>query len=88
VLNQATHWAGAQLNLVEVAPGALAVDQLVLEQPDCGLGQRVIERVADRPDGGVDAFVEEAAGQRHRRVLTGFNRSMHHRLVQLRVVAR
>jgi hypothetical protein len=55
---------GAEFDVVDVAPGALAADELVLERPDRGLGQRVIERIAnrpDRPDRRIDPFVDQAA---------------------------
>ena len=38
---------GFELDVVDVAPGALAADQLVLERADGGLGQRVVLGVAD-----------------------------------------
>jgi hypothetical protein len=45
---------GAELDLVDVAPGALAGDQLVLERPDRGLGQRVDAPIAvNSPAGGL-----------------------------------
>jgi hypothetical protein len=49
------------LDVVHVAPGALLANELVLERPDGGLGQSVVVGVADRPDGGVDAFVRSGA---------------------------
>ncbi len=52
-------FCGADLDVVDVAPGALATDQLVLERPDGGLGHRVVQGVAHGPDRRVDAFVEQ-----------------------------
>ena len=49
-------FGGAEFDVVDVAPGALSPDQFVLERPDGGLGHGVVQRVADCPDGGVDAF--------------------------------
>ena len=37
---------GRELDLVDVAPGSLPADEFVLERPDGGLGQRVVQRVA------------------------------------------
>jgi hypothetical protein len=39
-----------------------AFDHFSLEQSDHGLGQRVIERIADRPDRRVDLDLAEAFG--------------------------
>ena len=44
-------FGGRQLDLVDVAPGALPADEFVLERPDRGLGQRIVQGVADRSDG-------------------------------------
>jgi hypothetical protein len=41
---------GLELDLVELLPGSAAFDDLGLEQPDDGLGQRVVVRVTDRAD--------------------------------------
>ena len=35
-------FGGAQLDVVDVAPGALPADEFVLERPDRGLGQGVV----------------------------------------------
>ena len=69
MLNQCTHSAVPELDVVDVAPGALPADEFVLERPDGGLGQGVVQGIADGPDRGVDAFVEESLGERHRGVL-------------------
>ena len=45
-------FGGGDLDLVDVAPGALPADEFVLERPDGGLGQRVVQRVTDRSDRG------------------------------------
>ena len=37
-------FGGAQLDVVDVAPGALPADEFVLERPDGGLGQGVVPR--------------------------------------------
>jgi hypothetical protein len=60
---------GRQFDLADVTPRALAADEFVLERPDGGLGQRVIQRVADRADRGIHALAEEPLGERHRPVL-------------------
>ena len=44
------------------------VDQLGLVQADLRLREGVVVRVADGPDGRVDAFVDEPVGERDRRV--------------------
>lgn len=41
---------GGKFDGVDVLPRALAMDQLGFEQADFRLGQRIIERVADRPN--------------------------------------
>jgi hypothetical protein len=46
---------GRELDGVQAAPGSARSDDLGLEQPDRGLGERVVATVADRPDGGLDA---------------------------------
>jgi hypothetical protein len=40
---------GLDLDVVDVAPRALAADEFVLERPDRGLGQGVVQRITDRP---------------------------------------
>ncbi len=35
---------GRQLDLVDVTPGPLPANEFVLERPDGGLGQRVVQR--------------------------------------------
>ncbi len=60
---------GGHLDLVDIAPGALPVDELVLKRPDRRLGQRVVQRIANRSDRRIDTFVDEPSGERHRRVL-------------------
>jgi hypothetical protein len=62
-------FGGAQLDVVDVAPGALPADEFVLERPDRRLGESVVEGIADRPDRRIHAFVEEPLGVRHRGVL-------------------
>jgi hypothetical protein len=47
-------FGGRDLDLVDVAPGALAADEFVLERPDGGLGQSIVESVADGSDRRVD----------------------------------
>ena len=78
---------GGQLDLVTSAPRVLAVDQLVLEQADRRLGQRVIVRVADGADGGVDTRVLQPYGEGDRCVLLEFNLSLQHRTGGLSVAA-
>ena len=43
---------GGQFDVVEPLPGPVAADELGLEEPDAGLGRRVVQRVADRSDAG------------------------------------
>ena len=38
-------FGGAEFDMVDVAPGALPADEFVLERPDGGLGQRVVQRL-------------------------------------------
>lgn len=80
-------FGGRQFDLVDVAPWALPANEFVLERPDGGLGQRVVECVAHRANRGVHAFVEEALGEGHRGVLGRFKGSMQHRLVSVRIAA-
>jgi GAF domain-containing protein len=60
---------GGDLDLVEGAPGAASVDQLGLEQPNLGLGQGVVVRVADAADAGRGAGFGEPLGEPDRGVL-------------------
>jgi hypothetical protein len=46
---------GRQLDVIEPLPGPVAADQLGLEQPDVGLGQGVVQRVANAADAGCGA---------------------------------
>jgi hypothetical protein len=71
-------FGGGQLDLVDVAPGALPTDEFVLERPDGGLGQGVVQRIADGADRRVHSFIDESLGERHRGVLTRFNRWTQH----------
>ncbi|BDZ53046.1 hypothetical protein GCM10025870_01190 [Agromyces marinus] len=48
---------GAGIDPVDVALRALVIDQLGLVQPDLGLREGVVVRVADGPDGRIDALV-------------------------------
>lgn len=45
-------FGGGDLDVVDVAPGPLPADELVLERPDGGLGQRVIQGIANQPTEG------------------------------------
>lgn len=62
-------FGGGQFDLVDVPPRALAADDLVLERSDGGLGQRVVQGIADRADRGIHTFIDEALGEGHRGVL-------------------
>ena len=62
-------FGGGDFDLVDVAPGALPADEFVLERPDGGLVQRVVQRVTGRADRGIDAFVEEPLVERDGGVL-------------------
>jgi hypothetical protein len=66
---------GGELDVGERLPGAVAVDLLGLEEADRALGQGVVVAIADRADGGVDASVDQAAGEREARVLPGLKGS-------------
>lgn len=46
---------GRDLDLGDVAPGPFRTDQLSLEQPDRGLGERVVVGVVIRPDRRIDS---------------------------------
>lgn len=52
------------LDVVDVAPRALLVDEFGLERADGALGQSVVECVANGPNGGVDTGVREATRSR------------------------
>ena len=67
---------GGQLDVVEPLPGPAAADQFGLEQPDVGLGQGVVQGVADGADAGCRAGGGQPLGERDGRVLTGLNRSV------------
>ena len=54
---------GGDLDVVDVAPGALGADQLGLVSADLGLGEGVVVGVADRADRGVDAGLDEPFGE-------------------------
>ena len=55
---------GGQLDLGEGAPRPFAVDLLGPEEPDRGLGQRVVVAIADAADRRVDAGSDEPAGEK------------------------
>ncbi|WP_443677017.1 hypothetical protein [Microbacterium allomyrinae] len=59
---------GRDLDLFDVAPGAFVVDEFRFVEADLRLRERVVVRVADAADGGVDALVDEPVGERDRRV--------------------
>ncbi len=59
---------GRGLDLSDVAPRALVMDQLGLVQPDLGLRERVVVRITHRSDGWVDAFLDEPVGEGDRGV--------------------
>lgn len=44
-------FGGRQLDLVDVAPGALPADKFVLERSDSGLGQRVVQSSTEPTEG-------------------------------------
>ena len=54
---------GGDLDLVVGSPRPSRFDQFGFEQPDRGLGQRIIVGIRDRADGGVDACCGEAFGE-------------------------
>ena len=63
-----------QLDFLRGASGSLLGDQFVLEQPDRGLGDGVVDRITDRTDGGCGTDLGETFGVANTGVLTGFNR--------------
>src|SRR5215212_1868898 len=72
--------SSASCRLVQVP-----VDQLGFQAAEERFGHGVVVAVADRSGGGCRAGVGEALGEPQRGVLTGLNRSMQHRLVELRL---
>ena len=61
---------GGELDVGERLPGSFAADLFGLEQADRGLGQGVVERVADAADRRLDAVVVEGLAVVVRGVLT------------------
>lgn len=51
-----------RLDLVDVPPRAFVVDELGIVKCHLRLRERVVIRVADAADGGVDALVDEPVG--------------------------
>src|SRR3712207_9448127 len=60
---------GGELDSLQVAPRAAPPDHLGLEQPDDGLGERVVVAVTDAADGGLDAGLKRAFRVANRKVL-------------------
>ena len=46
-------FGGVKLDVVDVAPGALSADQLVLERPDGGLGRGVVQSPTVPTEGSI-----------------------------------
>lgn len=63
------------LDGIECAPRSASVDHFGLEQADDGLGQRVIVRVTDAADGGLDGRLGQSLGVADRQVLAAAARS-------------
>ena len=76
---------GLDLDVVDVAPRSLSVDEFGLERADGALGQSVVERITYGPDRRVDTFVYQPLGERDRRVDGEFNRSSQHLEQEVRV---
>lgn len=53
---------GGELDLFDLPPWSLSADEFGFEQPDDGLGERVVIGVADRSDEAVDASIEQSFG--------------------------
>jgi len=68
--------------------GTRGADAFGFEEPDHRLHQRVVVRIGHGPDRGADALELEVLGERDRRALTGFNRSLQHWPCVLSVSAR
>ena len=60
---------GGKLDWVDAPPWPAAPDDLGLEEPDDALRERVVVRVADRPDRGLDPRLGEPFGVANRQVL-------------------
>jgi len=60
---------GRELDVLEAAPRPPTPDDLRLEQTNYRLGQRVVVRVADAADGGLDPHFGQALGVADRQVL-------------------
>lgn len=54
---------GRCLDLIDVSPGTLVVDEFGLVEPDLRLREGVVVGVADGSDGRVDAFIDEPVGE-------------------------
>lgn len=59
---------GSDLDLIDVPPWALVMDELGLVEPDLRLREGVVIRVADGADGRVDALIDEPVREGNRRV--------------------
>ena len=68
-LNQSTYSKVAISTCFDGPRWATGFDQFGLEQSDHGLGQGVVERVADRTDRRIDPDLGETLGERDRCVL-------------------
>ena len=62
-----------ELDVLEGPPGAVASDELGLEEPVEGLGGGVVVGVTGAADGGGDACLGQAFAVADGQVLTGFN---------------
>ena len=60
---------GGDLDVVDRAPGAAAVDQFGLVETDCRLGEGVVVGVAAASDAALEAGLVEALGVADREVL-------------------
>jgi len=74
-------------DVLDVAPGPLAVDEFGLEEAVEALGQRIIVAVALGPDRRDDLRLTESLGVTNAEVLTRFNRWKQHLLVEVIVSA-
>ena len=69
---------GGVLDRLERAPRAAPPDHLGLEQADDGLSQRVVVRITNAADGGLDTNLEQALGVPNSDVLGGFKSTSQH----------
>jgi hypothetical protein len=60
---------GSHINIMDIMPWPSWFYQLCFVEPDRGFGERVVQRVADGADRGVNARVDQMLGESERGVL-------------------